>query len=121
MSILRRKESACFNASERTYPTQREYVRGKAVKSGFPEGAACLAELGTVQMEFTRLSEITGDWHYHLVVRNRAGDPLTRHRAHLVFRANAYIRPLKNSKWTPIQDCIRISSMPIPANPLAIT
>ncbi|KAI9272993.1 glycoside hydrolase [Phascolomyces articulosus] len=38
---------------------------GKGVKSGFPDGASCLAELGTVQLEFTRLSEITGDWTYH--------------------------------------------------------
>ncbi|KAI8141005.1 glycoside hydrolase [Fennellomyces sp. T-0311] len=41
------------------------FSSGKAVKSGFPEGASCLAELGTVQLEFTRLSEITGDWSYH--------------------------------------------------------
>ncbi|KAI9313567.1 glycoside hydrolase [Dichotomocladium elegans] len=40
---------------------------GKPVKSGFPKGASCLAELGSVQLEFTRLSEITGDWKYHYV------------------------------------------------------
>ncbi|KAI7847753.1 glycoside hydrolase [Circinella umbellata] len=41
------------------------FKTGKGVKSGFPDGASCLAELGTVQLEFTRLSEITGDWTYH--------------------------------------------------------
>lgn len=29
---------------------------------------ACLAEIGTIQIEFTRLSEITGNWKYHYVV-----------------------------------------------------
>ncbi|ORY94054.1 glycoside hydrolase [Syncephalastrum racemosum] len=55
------------------------FTSGKPVKSGFPEGASCLAEVGTVQMEFTRLSEITGDWHYHLVGQNvyRAFDELS--------------------------------------------
>ncbi|KAG2220958.1 hypothetical protein INT45_006491 [Circinella minor] len=43
------------------------FKTGKGVKSGFPDGASCLAELGTVQLEFTRLSEITGDWTYHHV------------------------------------------------------
>ncbi|KAI7862363.1 glycoside hydrolase [Spinellus fusiger] len=38
---------------------------GIPVKSGFPEGASCLAELGSVQLEFTRLSQITGNWTYH--------------------------------------------------------
>ena len=38
------------------------------MKSGFPDGASCLAELGTIQLEFTRLSEITDDWTYHHVV-----------------------------------------------------
>lgn len=46
------------------------FKRGKAVKSGWPEGASCLAELGTVQLEFTRLSQITGDWKYHDAVRD---------------------------------------------------
>ncbi|KAG2193710.1 hypothetical protein INT47_013178 [Mucor saturninus] len=27
--------------------------------------SACLAEIGTIQIEFTRLSEITGNWKYH--------------------------------------------------------
>lgn len=29
---------------------------------------ACLAEVGSIQIEFTRLSELTGDWQYHYVV-----------------------------------------------------
>ncbi|CAO3586854.1 unnamed protein product [Absidia cylindrospora] len=41
------------------------FKTGKAVKSGWTDGASCLAELGTVQLEFTRLSQITGDWKYH--------------------------------------------------------
>ncbi|KAI8637057.1 glycoside hydrolase [Parasitella parasitica] len=37
--------------------------------SGEPvrHAAACLAEIGTIQIEFTRLSEITGNWKYHYV------------------------------------------------------
>ncbi|KAI7887575.1 glycoside hydrolase [Mucor mucedo] len=31
--------------------------------------SACLAEIGTIQLEFTRLSEITGNWKYHYAVR----------------------------------------------------
>ncbi|KAI8341348.1 glycoside hydrolase [Chlamydoabsidia padenii] len=42
-----------------------DFKTGKAVKSNWPEGASCLAELGTVQLEFTRLSQITGNWKYH--------------------------------------------------------
>ncbi|KAI9013735.1 glycoside hydrolase [Phycomyces nitens] len=41
------------------------FKTGKGVKSGFPDGASCLAELGTVQLEFTRLSQITDNWSYH--------------------------------------------------------
>ncbi|ORX50997.1 glycoside hydrolase [Hesseltinella vesiculosa] len=41
------------------------FKSGRGVKSGFPEGASCLAEIGTVQLEFTRLSQITGNWTYH--------------------------------------------------------
>jgi hypothetical protein len=32
---------------------------------------ACLAEIGTIQIEFTRLSEITGNWKYHYVVKKK--------------------------------------------------
>ncbi|KAL0094586.1 glycoside hydrolase family 47 protein [Phycomyces blakesleeanus] len=41
------------------------FKTGKGVKSGFTDGASCLAELGTVQLEFTRLSQITDNWVYH--------------------------------------------------------
>lgn len=34
---------------------------------------ACLAEIGTIQIEFTRLSEITGNWKYHYVVSHKKG------------------------------------------------
>ncbi|KAI8059472.1 glycoside hydrolase [Gongronella butleri] len=46
-----------------------DFKTGQGVKSGFPEGASCLAELGTVQLEFTRLSQITGNWTYDRVGR----------------------------------------------------
>lgn len=41
------------------------------IRSGEPvkSAQACLAEIGTIQIEFTRLSEITGNWKYHYVVR----------------------------------------------------
>ncbi|KAK4515747.1 uncharacterized protein ATC70_010700 [Mucor velutinosus] len=39
------------------------FTSGEPVKSA----TACLAEIGTIQIEFTRLSEITGNWKYHYV------------------------------------------------------
>ncbi|KAI8344674.1 glycoside hydrolase [Chlamydoabsidia padenii] len=42
-----------------------DFHTGHAVKSNWEEGASALAELGAVQIEFTRLSQITGDWKYH--------------------------------------------------------
>ncbi|KAI9487146.1 MAG: glycoside hydrolase, partial [Benjaminiella poitrasii] len=36
------------------------FSTGEAIKSPI----ACLAEIGTIQIEFTRLSEITGNWKY---------------------------------------------------------
>lgn len=42
--------------------------RGEPIKGA----TACLAEIGTVQIEFTRLSEITGNWKYHYAVRKEA-------------------------------------------------
>jgi hypothetical protein len=43
----------------------------KKKKSGEPvkSATACLAEIGTIQIEFTRISEITGNWKYHYVVK----------------------------------------------------
>ncbi|ORZ21093.1 glycoside hydrolase [Absidia repens] len=42
-----------------------DFKTGKAVKSKYPGGSSCLAEVGAMQLEFTRLSQITGDWKYH--------------------------------------------------------
>ncbi|KAG1137837.1 hypothetical protein G6F37_006665 [Rhizopus arrhizus] len=39
------------------------FTSGKPMKSPI----ACLAEVGSIQIEFTRLSELTGDWQYHYV------------------------------------------------------
>ncbi|GAA5814581.1 hypothetical protein MFLAVUS_008080 [Mucor flavus] len=39
------------------------FTTGEPVK----RATACLAEIGTIQIEFTRLSEITGNWKYHYV------------------------------------------------------
>ncbi|KAI7901916.1 glycoside hydrolase [Cokeromyces recurvatus] len=39
------------------------FTTGEAIKNPI----ACLAEIGTIQIEFTRLSEITGNWKYHYV------------------------------------------------------
>ncbi|KAI8356620.1 glycoside hydrolase [Choanephora cucurbitarum] len=37
------------------------FTSGKPIESV----TACLAEVGTIQLEFTRLSELTGNWTYH--------------------------------------------------------
>lgn len=39
------------------------FTSGMPIKSPI----ACLAEIGSVQIEFTRLSELTGDWKYHQI------------------------------------------------------
>lgn len=48
--------------------------------SGEPlkRATACLAEIGTIQIEFTRLSEITGNWKYHYVVRHLHKEVVSR-------------------------------------------
>ncbi|RCH97021.1 hypothetical protein CU097_010436 [Rhizopus azygosporus] len=41
-----------------------DFKTGKPLRSPI----ACLAEVGTIQIEFTRLSEITGNYKYHRIV-----------------------------------------------------
>lgn len=49
--------------------------RGEPIKNP----VACLAEIGTIQIEFTRLSEITKNWKYHYVVSAVAVNMLDVH------------------------------------------
>ncbi|OZJ06899.1 hypothetical protein BZG36_00037 [Bifiguratus adelaidae] len=46
-----------------------DFDSGKSAPSGFPNGASVLAEVGTVQLEFTHLSYLTGNWTYHAIAQ----------------------------------------------------
>ncbi|RUP45699.1 LOW QUALITY PROTEIN: hypothetical protein BC936DRAFT_147844 [Jimgerdemannia flammicorona] len=42
-----------------------DFSSGQPVKSGYPRGASILAEIGSFQLEFTHISQLTGNWTYH--------------------------------------------------------